>query len=66
MKKPLAGEQIILILQEAESREVSTKDQCKRHNITEKTLSVVQQFRRHGRSRSASAQGTGLGAWAKG
>ncbi|ASR89715.1 hypothetical protein AFA_09805 [Alcaligenes faecalis] len=35
MKKRYADEQIIRILQEAESRELPIKDLCKRHNITE-------------------------------
>lgn len=38
MKKRFTDEQIIRILREAESREVSTKDLCKRHNITEQTF----------------------------
>ncbi len=38
MKKRFTDEQIIRILREAESREVPTKDLCKRHNITEQTF----------------------------
>jgi putative transposase len=38
MKKRFTGEQIIRILREAESREVSAKDLGRRHDITEQTL----------------------------
>lgn len=38
MKKRHTDEQIIRIVREAESREESVKDLCKRHNITEQTF----------------------------
>lgn len=38
MKKRHTDEQIIRIVREAESREESVQDLCKRHNITEQTF----------------------------
>ena len=38
MKKRLTDEQLVRILREAESKQESIRDVCKRHNITEQTF----------------------------